>query len=191
METSACAQAGALAHRAGPLERAAASFCREAGARVAASTALRDMKVDMPASDARRIAVVANRLPIWRGVQVAVDTTLVSPIQRSGQARAKCDTVPGLAFQQAAARKRRTYPEFRPDRRGRCRLVVFGLNGRTLRSRGKGAWFLAAEAERGLRGARGAAGRARVRRWTGLVSLAALRAHAATVLELPAVDDAQ
>ena len=118
---------GVLAHRAGPLQRAAARVCREAGARVAGSTALRDMNLDLPASDARRIEVVANGLPIWRGVQVAVDTTLVSPVQRSGQARAGCEAVPGLALQQATARKRRTYPELRPDRRGRCRLVVFGL----------------------------------------------------------------
>ena len=54
---SACAQVGVLAHRAGPLERAAARVCREAGARVAASTALRDMNLDLPASDARRIEV--------------------------------------------------------------------------------------------------------------------------------------
>ena len=37
---TACAQVGVLAHRAGPLERAAARICREAGARVAASVAL-------------------------------------------------------------------------------------------------------------------------------------------------------
>ena len=82
METTG-QRVGVLAHRAGPLERAAARVCREARARVAASTALRDMNLDLAASgDARRIEVVANGLPIWRGVQVAVDTTLVSPVQR-------------------------------------------------------------------------------------------------------------
>ena len=34
--------------------------------------------LDLPAGDARRIEVVANGMPIWRGVQVAVDTTPVS-----------------------------------------------------------------------------------------------------------------
>ena len=57
---SACAQVGVLAQRAGPLERAAACICREAGARIAASTALRELNLDLPASDARRVEVVAN-----------------------------------------------------------------------------------------------------------------------------------
>ena len=56
---SACAQVGVLAHRAGPLERAAARICREAGARVATSVALRDLNLDVPATDGRRIEVVA------------------------------------------------------------------------------------------------------------------------------------
>ena len=72
---SACAQVGVLARRAGPLERAAARICKEAGARVASHVALRDV----PASDGRRIEVVANGLPLWQGAQVAVDATVVSP----------------------------------------------------------------------------------------------------------------
>ena len=46
-----------------------------------------------------------------------VDTTLVCPV-RDGQAR------PGLALEQAAQRKMRTYPELQLGGRGRCRLVV-------------------------------------------------------------------
>ena len=92
---SACAQVGVLAHRAGPLERAAARICREAGARVATHVALRDMNLDAPATDGRRIEVVANGLHVWRGAQVAVDTTLVSPLQRDGQPRPRADTEPG------------------------------------------------------------------------------------------------
>ena len=55
---SACAQVGALARRAGPLERAAARICKEAGARVATNVALRDLNLDVPAADGRRIEVV-------------------------------------------------------------------------------------------------------------------------------------
>ena len=61
----ACAQVGVLARRAGPLDQAAARICREAGARVAAHVALRDLNLDVPAADGRRIEVVANGLPIW------------------------------------------------------------------------------------------------------------------------------
>ena len=111
---SACAQVGVLAHRAGPLERAAARICREAGARVATSVALRELNLDVPATGGRRIEVVANGLPLWRGARIAVDTTLVSPVQRDGRARPGADARPALALQQAKTRKLRTYPELQP-----------------------------------------------------------------------------
>ena len=185
---SACAQVGVLAHRAGPLERAAARICREAGARVATSVALRDLNLDVPATDGRRIEVVANGLPLWQGAQIAVDTTLVCPVRRDGQARPGADARPGLALEQAAQRKMRTYPELQPGGRGRCRLVVFGLEvgGRfssgtlafirrlaRVRSRVRAPW------------AQIAAARALTRRWTALAGLAAMRAHAQSLLELP------
>ena len=67
------------------MERAAARVCREAGARVAENVFLRDMNLGVPVHDARRIEVVANGLPLWRGAQVAVDTTLVSPCGPPGK----------------------------------------------------------------------------------------------------------
>ena len=82
---------------------------------------------DVPPTDGRRIEVVANGLPLWQGAQIAVDTTLVSPLQRDGQPRPGAVARPVLALAQAAACKRRTYPELQPGGRGRCRLVVFGL----------------------------------------------------------------
>jgi len=46
------------------------------------------MNVDVPVHDARRIEVVCNGLPLWHGVQLAVDatlvSTLVSPVKPSG-----------------------------------------------------------------------------------------------------------
>ena len=110
---SACAQVGVLARRAGPLERAAARICKEPGARVASHVALRDLNLDVPASDGRRFEVVANGLPLWQGAQVAVDATVVSPVRRDGQPRPRADQQPGLALAQAVDRKGRTYPELR------------------------------------------------------------------------------
>ena len=40
---------------------------------------IRDMNLDAPATDARRIEVLANGLPLWQG---AVDTTLVTSSRR-------------------------------------------------------------------------------------------------------------
>ena len=79
---SACAQVGVLAHRAGPLERAAARICREAGVRVATSVALlRELNLDVPPLTAGGLRS-SHGLPLWRGAQIAVDTTLVRPVQR-------------------------------------------------------------------------------------------------------------
>ena len=71
-----------LVRRAGPLERAVARVCREAGA----------------GSDERcprRLEVVANGLPGFGGVQVAVDATLVSPVRRPTDFAPRLPGVPG------------------------------------------------------------------------------------------------
>ena len=101
---SACPTAGVLGPRGAPLERAAARVYREAGARVANNVLLRDMNLDVPLADARRIEVLANGLPLYQGAQVAVDTTLVSPVSRDGSrlVRARADRKPGAAASDAA-----------------------------------------------------------------------------------------
>ena len=81
---AACARAGVLRSRGCPLERAAARVCREAGARVTCNTRLADMNLQVDRVDDRRLEVVANGLPLWGGQQLAVDTTLVSPLSGSG-----------------------------------------------------------------------------------------------------------
>ena len=185
---SSCAQVGVLAQRAGPLERAVAHICREVGARVATNVALRELNLDSPATDGRRIEVVANGLPLWRGAQIAIDTTLVSPVQRNGLPHAGAQARPALALQQAKARKFRTYPELQPGGQARCRLVVFGLEvgGRFDRQAVALLRRLArARARDRVPWARAAAIAALTRRWTALAVLAALRAHAQSLLELP------
>ena len=117
---TACAQVGVLAHRAGPLERAAGRICREARARVVASVALRDLNIDVPATDGRRI--VANGLPLWRGAQIAVATTLVTSLQPR----------PGADVEPSCARKLRTYPRSRPGAHPAVALpCVIGGTART------------------------------------------------------------
>ena len=174
---AACANSGALASRALPLERAVARVCQEAGARVARNMRLADMNLPVPVADARRIEIVCNGLPLWHGAQLAVDTTCVSPVPRSGEPRPGADSQPGLALQLATRRKRReTYPEL--SRSPRCRLVVFAVET-------GGRWgpeptaFL-----RLLAQARAASAHAAVR-WSGVIAVAAQRALASSLLELP------
>jgi len=114
------------------LERAVA---KDAGARVARNARLADMNLPILVPDARRIEFVCNGLPLRHGAQLAVDTTCINPVTRSGEARPEADSQPGLALQQATRRKRSdTYPEL--SRSPRCRFVAFAveIGGRRARS---------------------------------------------------------
>ena len=84
------------------------------------------MQTRTDGSDARRIEVLANGLPLWQGAQAAVDTTLVSPLTRDGAPRPGANRTAGSAVAAAAYRKRQvTYPELAVARR--CKLVVVGI----------------------------------------------------------------
>ena len=85
--------AGVLGGRGFPLEQAAAQVCREAGARVRTNTFVRDMDLEgVHVLDGRRLEVVADGLTLWHGAQLAIDTTLVSPLHRDGTARRTAST---------------------------------------------------------------------------------------------------
>ena len=52
---------------------------------MAENVMLRDMNLQgISARDRRQLEVVANGLPLWGGAQLAVDVTLVSPVNRDG-----------------------------------------------------------------------------------------------------------
>ena len=121
---AACSEAGVLGKRGFPLECAAAQVCREGGARVSTNMFVRDM--DLAAHNAlvnRRLEVVADGLTLWRGAQLAIDTTLVSPLRRDGTTRARAANHDGAALEDARRRKEATYPELSGEG-GRARLVV-------------------------------------------------------------------
>ena len=184
---TACATSGVLATRALPLEHAVARVCREAGARVARHVKLADMNLDVPVADERRIEVVANGLPLWHGSQLALDATIVSPLTRRGEAHPRADVQPGCAVAAAARRKRcQTYPEL--GRARRCRLVVVGIEtgGRFGTEAVQLLRLLARHrADSVPAHLRPAAITSWVARWSGLLAVAAQRAYAATLLELP------
>ena len=182
----ACPRAGLLRGRGIPLERAAARVCREAGATVAANVLLRDLNIITRQHDDRRIEVIANGLPLWGGVQLAVDTTLVSALDARGRPRRHQRSTVGAALRIARSNKERTYPELM--RAPRCRLVVLALEV-------AGRW--SAEAVQFVRllsrcRARSAPPHLRpsstaawVQRWSGLLAFAAARSFAASLLSLP------
>ena len=93
-----------LGKRGFPLECAAAQVCGEAGIRVASNVFVRDMDLAaFDALDGRRLEIVADSLTLWRGAQLAIDMTVVSPLRRDGTARPRAadhDGVGGGATQE-------------------------------------------------------------------------------------------
>ena len=117
---AACSRAGVPGNRGYALESAAARVCREAGGRVSTNVFLRDMALDSVQADGRRLEVVVDGLPLFRGAQLAIDTTLVSPLRGDGQPHRRCVDA---ALDEARRRNERTYPEL-CERHSRARLVL-------------------------------------------------------------------
>ena len=63
------------------------------------------------ANDHRHLEVVASGLAYQRGVPLAVDATVVSPLKATGEPRPGADKRAGLALRTAASTKRRDYKE--------------------------------------------------------------------------------
>ena len=78
--------------------------------------------------DSRRLVVVADGLPLFGGVQLAIDTTLVSDLRGDGSARHTASRN-GVALVDARRRKERTYPDFAGDA-GRARFFAAEVGGR-------------------------------------------------------------
>ena len=184
---AACPRSGALRTRASGMERAAARICREAGATVSTNVLVRDLNTHTTQHDDRRIEVIANGLPLWNGCQLAVDTTLVSPLTAAGQPRRHQGSTAAAALRIARRAKARTYPELTGA--GRARLVVLGIEigGRwseeTVTFIRRLANHKASSTPPSLRRS---AALAWTSRWTALLATAAMRSFACSLLMLPA-----
>ena len=149
------------------------------------NTLLTDLNLDhIHRQDDRRIEVIANGLPIWGGAQLAVDTTIVSPLTRDGQPRRRAGQYAGTALTEARRRKERTYPELMRNRR--CRLVVLGIEtgGRWSEEAASFVKLLShAKARQAPRLLQHSVASALINRWTALLTHAALQAFAASLLD--------
>ena len=161
-----------------------ARVCREAGARVRFNAFLRDMNVNVAATDERRIEVLAQDLPCFGGAQLAVDVTLRCVLSSTGEPHPNTADVDGAALAAARADKERTYPELTTS--GKCRLVVVAIET-------GGRWSSeAVEFVRQLAFARArkvpsfmqfATALAWERRWTRMLSTACSLSFAASLVE--------
>ena len=120
---------------------------------------------------------------MWGGSQLAVDTTLVSPLTRSGERRSRGGTYAGAALQDARRNNERTYPELLHNRR--CRLVVLGIEvgGRWSNEASSFIRMLAkARARSSPPSLQAATTSALVSRWSALLTHAAATSFAASLL---------
>ena len=118
-------RSGLLRSRALPTERTLARVCREAGATVRLNAKLRDMNIDVPATDERAIEVLASGLELNHGAQLAVDITVRSAVTACGRARPNAAAVDGAVLEEARHQKEVKYAELCAG--DRCRLVVVGI----------------------------------------------------------------
>ena len=183
---AACQVAGVLGRRGFPLECAAAQVCRKAGARVTTNMLVHDMDLGhFDALDARRLEVVADGLTLWRGAQLAIDTTLVSPLKADGTARNRAADRDGAVLVEARRRKERTYPELSGEG-GRARLVVLAaeVGGRWSTETAQFLSSLAnARAQSEPTILRGRTAAAWNRRWSAMLACSAARAFAVSHLD--------
>ena len=103
---AACARVGMLGRRGFAVESTAAMICREAGGRVRTNVVVRDMDLPEPGvADARRLEVVVDGLPLRRGAQPAVDTTLVCALYADGTPRRNAALEDGAVLKAAKRKK--------------------------------------------------------------------------------------
>ena len=181
---AACPSSGRLKLRSRPLEKVWTRALRESGARVRENVFLRDtaLAVIDPA-DARRIEIVATGLPVARGVPLAVDCTLVSPLRADGSPFPRAERVAGVSFGRAEQSKKNTYPELVDSPVVQLLTVASETGGRMSSAAGK---LLAAAAYARARGEppvlRKAAVRAWRTRWITMISVCIQDALAATLV---------
>ena len=164
----ACAVVGTLGRRGFPLENAAAKICREA---VGKCDLIRDLDLGVVVQfDARRLQVLVNGLPLFQGV----DTTLVCPLTREGEAKPHTATTSGVRLEVARRRKEARYPELAGNGGG-CMVVLAGEVGG--RFSDETAQFLSGLASDKVRDVlqilQGRAHAAWMRRWSSFLACAA------------------
>ena len=144
---------------------------------------LRHTHVPVPPGDNRRLDLVVPGLAVERGLPLFCDVTCVSPLTGSGLARSGATMRDGAIVTDAHRTNRATYPEV--EQSGLGRLLCLGVEtfGRWGEDVLKILPTMAREKCRGLPGRiRQRAQIAQARRWWGLLSVAAQRSVARSLL---------
>ena len=182
---ASCPKSGLLKLRSKPIERTWARIMREAGARVRENFMLRDSGISsIDPADGRRIEVVVTGLPLHGGIPLAIDATLVSPLDTKGEPHGDADACPGVAIRAAEKDKARTYHELMDSGMLRLKVAASEIGGR-LNAEGKqlvrAAAVLRSRDEPAL--LRSAVFRALHSRWLTMLSVAVQEAVTATIVD--------
>ena len=182
---AACPLSGRLKRRSRPLERIWARVFREAGARVVEDVLLRNTSLPgIQGHDGRRVEILATGLPLHRGVPLAVDATLVSPLRADGRPCPRAAEADGVAIQRGERAKRATYPELVQSDVVRLVTVACEVGGRfSEASAAIVRQLAAARARECAPPLRSAARAAWALRWTRLLSVTAQDCLAATLVD--------
>ena len=134
-------------------------------------------------TDCRNIEIVATGLPIHRGIPLAVDVTLVSPLHTDGTVWTAADKSPGKAIRRAETSKQGTYPELVDSSILRLSTVAGEVGGRWSEDAARliqdMAFARSREAPRKLRSSAVVAWR---KRWWTMLSVATQDTLAATMV---------
>ena len=85
---------------------------------------LRDLDLGVDPTDTRRVDLIARGLPLFGGIPVCGDASLVSPLQRNGYPWARAASRDAVGIDRARANHEAIYPELVAG--SRARLVVLG-----------------------------------------------------------------
>ena len=121
----ACPRSGSLRSKAVLTDKSLARVCREARATVRCNAKLRDMNIDILATDERAIEVLVSGLHMNHGAQFAVYITLRIAVTVCGRPCPNAASEDGAVLARAQVDKERKYAELLVD--DRCQLVVVGV----------------------------------------------------------------
>ena len=127
---ASCPRSGLLKRRSRPIEKIWARILREAGARIRENVSLHEAGVAVDVQDGRNIEIVAAGLPIHQGVPLAIDATMVSPLQTGGEPHPQAQSRIGVALARARRAKESTYPELLTSSRLRLLVAAIEVGGR-------------------------------------------------------------
>ena len=165
-------------------------MCREAQGFVQERVPLRELNLpELQQEDSRQLEVEVTGLPLYNGLQLTLDATLVAPLTRSREPHSKAWKEDGAVLVAARKRKEARYPELLEEG-SRCRLIVLAMEtgGRWSEEAFGFVDQLARAAARAAPPAlRTSAWLSWLRRWTSLVSVAAQDSLATILLTGDAV----